>query len=127
MVKRSRLSKKGGKLRQSRLPSMGMTVSQIASLARKIMLVETKIWEKHGWEHAGMVVKPVYEKELLAELNKLDVKSLPPIFYEIFEDANWHTMNASLVDLGVLAYPTASSRKVYDAYRAQGGKTWELT
>jgi len=127
MNRKSRLSRSVGKLHQSRLPSIGMTVPQVESLARKIMLAETRIWDKHGWEHAGMVVKPVYEKELKAELDKLGVKKLPSIFYEIFEDANWHTMNSSLVDFGVLAYPTASSRKVYDAYRAQGGKTWELT
>jgi hypothetical protein len=127
MVKRSRLSRNGSKPRSSRLPSVGMTVPQIENLARKLMLVETSIWEKHGWEDGGMVVKPVYEKELKAELQKLGVTKLNPIFYDIFEDANWHTMNEALVKFGVLVYPTESDNKVFDAYRSQGGRTWQLT
>jgi len=127
MVKRSRLSRNGSKPRISRLPSVGMTVPQIENLARKLMLADARIWEKHGWEHGGMVVKPVYEKELKAELAKLGVTKLSPIFYNIFEDANWHTMNEALVKFGVLVYPIEADEKVFDAYRSQGGKTWELT
>jgi hypothetical protein len=99
---------------------------QIENLARKLMLADAKIWKKHGWKAGSMVVESVYKKELRAELKKLGVKKLHPIFYNIFEDANWHTMNKALVDLGVLVYPTERNGKVFDTYRSQGGRTWQL-
>lgn len=107
------------------LPS---SVYSIEQTARKIMLTDAKIWERHGWEDGGAVVPDVYRKELKAELAKMKIRKLDPIYYSIFEDANWHTMNEALLKLGVFErYPSEVDDKVYRKYRSMGGKTWELT
>jgi hypothetical protein len=104
----------------------GMNVKEIEKTARAVMRIDNKIWQKHGWTNGGMVDSMIYRVELIAELDKKGIKRLPYIYYHIFEDANYHTLNSALEDRGRLSGNYGEAQKDFDEYSRKGGKTWEL-
>lgn len=88
--------------------------------AKKIMEADGKIWEEEGWQHGGMVNKEVLKSKLARRLRK---KRFSPVVYEILEDANFHSSNNALKELGYIDYPKRNQLK---KYRRLGGKTWDI-
>jgi hypothetical protein len=87
--------------------------------AKKVMRADTKIWEKHGWKSGGDVKDPVLKKELKKIFGK---RKFDPVVAEILEDANFHSSNQALEELGMVVYKGDRLQR----YRKLGGKTWEL-
>jgi hypothetical protein len=88
--------------------------------ARNIMNIDSQIWREKGWEDGGMVRQDVLKAELRLRLKK---KKFSPIVAEILEDANFHSSNQALQELGFVKYPKKSRLK---SYLKGGGKTWNI-
>jgi hypothetical protein len=97
-------------------------------LAGQLMRIDNSIWRKHGWRSGSAVDNSVYKVELKEELDKKGIKEIPYLQYHIFEDANYHTLNKNLEELGAFkkGESYASSEKEFEEYSFKGGKTWEL-
>ena len=81
--------------------------NQIEKNVRKFM-----IWEnKYGATKAAMMVKEKYG-------------TLPRVYFDIFQDANYHTFNDKLESLYVGSSEDAD--KEWEAYRKAGGRSWSV-
>lgn len=92
--------------------------------AKTIMQVDADIWDRYNWRSGDMVNKDVHKadtKELIRR--KFGKRKISPVVAEILEDANFHTMNATLQDAGLLKF---SKRLQLPRYRKAGGKTWDI-
>jgi hypothetical protein len=70
-----------------------------------------------------------YKQKVKELLEKEGINSLDPMYYQILEDANYHTLNHALEDLKIFPDFKGDYSKgddAYHQYRAKGGKTWEL-
>ena len=85
--------------------------------------LENTIWNKYGWTNGGMVN---FEKHKAELRKKVAPKSLSYVYYHIFEDANFHTLNKSLEEMGAFTGTYADAQNDFDEYRKAGGKTWQL-
>ena len=103
-----------------------MNIKEIEKTARAIMNIDRKIWGRHGWTSGDMVDSAIYRAELIAELDKRGIKKLPYLYYHIFEDANFHTLNSALEYRGRLIGNYGEAQKDFDEYSRKGGRTWEL-
>jgi hypothetical protein len=88
--------------------------------ARDIMRADSEIWRKQGWEDGRMVRQDVLKAELRSRLKK---KKFSPVVAEILEDANFHSSNQALQELGFVKYPKKSR---LSSYLKAGGKTWNI-
>jgi hypothetical protein len=111
-----------------KLSYVGLSVSQIEKLAKKIMMLDMKIWSRYRWSAGDEVKWDIYKPELKKGLAKMKITYLPPLFYHIFEDANYHTLNGALADLKVLREPGQGPkrREAFNDYVNRGGRTWNL-
>jgi len=92
-------------------------VKKIEARASRLMLIENKL-HKYKANHEEF-------KQKVAEHVK---GKLPIIFYYIFEDANYHTFNQALEELGKFS-GTYGSEKVeneFREYKKLGGKTYNI-
>lgn len=87
--------------------------------ARKVMNLNSKVWNKHGWQSGSDVVNDVLKKEIK---KKFGTKKFDPVVSEILEDANYHSVNQALQDTGSVKYKGNRLKK----YMKLGGKTWDL-
>ncbi len=101
-----------------------MNIQAIQNKAKKIMSLDTQIWNKYGWKSGGEVNFAVYQQEL----NKKVKGKLPILFYYIFEDANYHTLNKALEELKKFkgSYGSDEAERQWNEYRKAGGKTWNF-
>lgn len=106
-----------------------LNIKIIEAKARKIMIINNKIWDRHEWESGGDVVKSIYRNELKDELEKLNIRELSILYYYIFEDANYHTLNQALEELGIYkgTYGSEKAEQMWQKYRTKGGRTWRLS
>ncbi len=81
--------------------------NKIQSMAKKIMIMENKI-----------------RPDKTAE--KLKNKKLPHIYYHIFEDANYHSLNRALEEKKALKGSYSGTQNKFHNYRKAGGKTWDI-
>lgn len=100
-------------------------VKKIEDDARKLMRLENKLWTKYKWQHGGAVDHVVHLREVAKVVKP---KSVSPIIGLILEDANFHTLNGSLLQIGAFTSDpwTKENDKKFNAYRKSGGKTWDL-
>lgn len=98
--------------------------ASIEAKARTLMIMDNQIWDKHGWKHAGAINKAIYRKEI----SKRVKGKIPIIYYYIFEDANFHSLNKALEDLNRFEgeYGSVDAEEQWKAYRKAGGRTWDL-
>jgi hypothetical protein len=61
--------------------------------SKKLMNWDNTIWSRQGWQHAGMVDKKIYRKELKAFVGQ---RKFSEKTYDVLEDQNYHTLNAQL-------------------------------
>jgi len=87
--------------------------------AKKIMMESSKIWQTHKWEHRGMVKQDVLKKEIMKKFGK---KKFDPVVAEILEDANFHSVNQALDEMGLVEYKGDRLTK----YKKLGGRTWDI-
>lgn len=87
--------------------------------ARKIMRADSNIWEKHGWQSGGDVKSAIQKKELQKKFGK---KKFDPVVAEILEDANFHSTNQSLQEMGLVEYKGNRLKR----YKKLGGRTWNI-
>jgi hypothetical protein len=96
-------------------------VKKIESQARKLMAKDGQIWSKFNWQSGGQVDMEKYKKEL-----KVKPRSISYLFYHIFEDANYHTLNEALQEMGAFIGSYANSESEYQDYKKSGGRTYNL-
>lgn len=103
-------------------------VTKNQRLAKTLMQIDSKIWDKHGWKSGSDVDSNVYQIELKQELDKKGIKEIPYLQYHILEDANYHTLNQTLEDLKVFkkGESYSSSEEKFKEYSDKGGKTWDI-
>jgi len=65
--------------------------------SERLMLLDNKIWQKHGWQHGGMVDKKLYAREIKKAVGK---RKFSEKTYDVLENENYHTLNATLGKLG---------------------------
>lgn len=101
---------------------------KIENTASKIMKIDNAIWKKYGWKSGSDVKTNIYNTELIKRLNKARIYEVPYIYYHIFEDANFHTLNKGLEETNSFkkGETYAGTEKQYNVYIKKGGKTWEL-
>jgi len=101
-----------------------MKIKPIETKARKLMITDSNIWNKYGWKSGGQVDIEIYKKEL----GKKVKGKLPMLYYYIFEDANYHTLNQALEEMNKFKgkYGSDESERQYNEYKQAGGKTWKL-
>ena len=87
--------------------------------AKMLMTASGDIWKQYGWKHGGMVNMNILKQKLKAKIGK---KKFSPVVAEILEDANFHSEERALEEMGVLKYKGNKLNR----YRKLGGKTWEL-
>jgi hypothetical protein len=87
--------------------------------ARELMGFTSRIWEKEGWKSGSDVNINLLKQKLVGKYGK---KKFNPVISEILEDANYHSENQALQELGLVKYKGTLLKK----YRKLGGKTWEL-
>lgn len=107
----------------------------IEHIARKLMTLEINIWKKYDWESEADVRKhktklKTYQKEVKKMIKDLRLKKLSDEFYFIFQDANFHLFNETLIKLGWFEskkpFLNKAAYEKFLEYRNEGGKTWEL-
>lgn len=87
--------------------------------AKKIMIASSNVWEKHGWKSGGDVKDTVLKKAMMKKFGK---KKFDPVVAEILEDANFHSVNQALDELGMVKYKGTLLPK----YKKLGGRTWNI-
>lgn len=107
---------------------MAMNKSQVQTVSRKarmLMKLDNQVWKKYGWKSGGDVDPEKFKAEIK---KKVGHKSLTYLYYLILEDANYHSMNQTLQEVGAFrgSYGDDQSEKEYKEYLAGGGKTWQL-
>lgn len=100
-----------------------MDKQKIQAKARMLMKLDSSIWKKYGWQNGSQVNLDLFKKELR---KKVKPRSLDYIYYHIFEDANYHSLNTALEEIGAFKGTYADTEEEYNAYRTAGGKTWNL-
>jgi len=98
-------------------------VKKIQEQARKLMRLDGSIWSKHKWQSGEQVDKEKEKEELK---KKVKPKSLSYIYYHIFEDANFHSLNTVLEEIGAFQGTYGEAQNEFTEYRKAGGKTWQL-
>ena len=98
-------------------------VKEIEKKANKLMILDNKIWNKYGWESGGDVNDDIHKKEWQ---KKIKPQSLNYIYYHIFEDANFHSMNSMFEELNVFQGTYEGTEEEYNDYRKSGGRTWNI-
>ena len=96
-------------------------VNKIQKIARKLMDIDSRIWDKNKWQSGGDVNNEIYKKDLKKIFKK---RKLDGIYYDILEDANFHTLNKMLSEEGY--FKSLGNQEKYDEYRKAGGRTWNL-
>lgn len=99
---------------------------KIEKKAKKLMRIDTMIWNKHGWRSGGAVKQNIYLRDLRKATKSMS--KLPIIYYYILEDANYHTLNKGLEEIDKFKgkYGSDKSEDEYSKYRKNGGRTWNL-
>ena len=98
-------------------------VKQIESKARKLMKLDSSIWNKYGWTSGSEVEQGKYQAELKKKINQ---KSLSYVYYHILEDANFHSLNKALEEVGAFHGTYGEAQDEFTDYRSSGGRTWKL-
>ena len=96
-------------------------IKQIENKARKLMDKDASIWDKNGWQSGSDVDLLVYKREI-----KVAPKSLPYIYYHIFEDANFHSLNKVFEEIGAFQGTYGNAQAEFNDYKNSGGRTWNL-
>jgi hypothetical protein len=81
------------------------------NIVDKLMLIDSNIWDKHKWEHAGMVDEKIYNKEITAELKKFPKNIFTQELYDAIEDENYHTLNKKIKELGLYSFLKKETKK----------------
>lgn len=98
-------------------------VKKIESQARKLMKLDNSIWNKYKWESEDQVDQEIYQAELK---KKIRPRSLSYVYYHIFEDANYHSLNKALEEIGAFYGTYGDAQEEFTDYHNSGGKTWQL-
>lgn len=105
---------------------MAMSKSEVRVIetkARMLMKLDNQIWKKFGWKSGGDVDMGKFKEEVR---KKVKSGSLHYIYYHIFEDANYHSLNNALEETGAFTGTYADAQEKFDEYGRAGGKTWNV-
>ena len=74
------------------------------------------------------IPSPYGEKQAIEYYKKMNIKknSLSMVYYYILEDANFHTENRVLTEMGLFKTEKESDSDIYNDYRRSGGRTYNL-
>lgn len=98
-------------------------VRKIQNKARKLMILDESIWNKYGWKSGDDVDIEKYKSELKKKIKPI---SLSYIYYHILEDANFHSLNKALEEIGAFRGTYGDAQDEFTDYKNSGGKTWNL-
>ena len=101
-------------------------VKKIEAETKKLMTLDSSIWEKYGWQDGSQVDMNVYKNEIR---KKISQKSIDPIYFSILEDANFHSLNKALEEIGAFKKKFEGDEKdeeIYNDYKNSGGRTWNV-